>query len=65
MTSFVPTPSVEEASSGCRYFFMSSRNSPAKPPMSPTTSGRVVRCTLVRSRRTASSPAWMETPASA
>jgi hypothetical protein len=43
MASLVPTPSVDEARIGCRYFFMSRRNSPANPPMSPMTSGRCVR----------------------
>lgn len=38
---FVPTPSVEVARSG-RLNFLSAltSNNPAKPPMSPTTSGR-------------------------
>ena len=40
MTSLVPTPSVDEASTGSRYCPSRSRNRPAKPPMSPSTSGR-------------------------
>src|SRR5439155_20292484 len=64
-TSLVPTPSVDEARIGLRYLEISSRNSPANPPMSPITSGRSVRWTLVFSSSTACSPAWMETPASA
>ena len=64
-TSLVPTPSVDEASTGLRYFARSRRNSPANPPMSPITSGRSVRCTLVLSSSTACSPAWIDTPASA
>ena len=42
MTSLVPTPSVEDARIGLLYFFVSSRNRPAKPPRSPITSGRRV-----------------------
>ena len=64
MTTLVPTPSVEVASSGRRM--VASRdasNSPAKPPMPPTTSGPVVRAIDARIRSTARSPAAMSTPA--
>ena len=41
MATLVPTPSVDVASSGWRYVPASqASNSPAKPPMPPTTSGR-------------------------
>ncbi len=62
MTSLVPTPSVDEASSGLVYFSTSSANSPAKPPMPPTTSGlAVLRIEGLRAS-TARSPASMSTP---
>ena len=38
ISDFVPTPSVEDTSSGSSYCFQSTANSPPKPPMSPTTS---------------------------
>src|SRR4051795_1570133 len=60
MATFVPTPSVEVASSRSS----SMRNSPANPPRPPTTSGRVeVSRDLISS--TARSPAAMSTPAPA
>ena len=59
---FVPTPSVDDASSGFRYFAVSSANSPAKPPRPPTTSGRLVFSTAARMSVTARSPASMSTP---
>ena len=40
-------------------------NSPAKPPMPPSTSGRAVPATEARIRSTARSPALMSTPADA
>src|SRR3954454_24526524 len=65
MTSFVPTPSVELASTGCGYFARSSRNRPAKPPSPPIVSGRSVRATADFISSTARSPAAMSTPAAA
>src|SRR5690242_2127511 len=65
MTSLVPTPSVEDARIGDRYRSGFNRNSPAKPPRSPITSGRLVFLTFDFNSSTARSPAWMETPASA
>ena len=61
----VPTPSVDEASTGSFHLSSVSENSAAKPPMPPITSGRVARsaCGLIRS--TAWSPAAMLTPAAA
>ena len=56
---------VEEASSGRRYFVVSSANRPANPPSPPTTSGRLVRSTAVRMSVTARSPASMSTPEAA
>jgi hypothetical protein len=42
MSTFVPTPSVAEASSGRSYRFSADASKrPAKPPSPPTTSGRV------------------------
>jgi hypothetical protein len=61
----VPTPSVEDASSGLRYFAVSSAKRPANPPRPPTTSGRLVFSTAERIRVTARSPASMSTPAAA
>src|SRR3954466_11577454 len=65
MAIFVPTPSVEVASSRpAGSDAASMRNSPAKPPRPPTTSGRVdVSRDLISS--TARSPAAMSTPAPA
>ena len=60
--ALVPTPSVADTSTGRRYRLGSKANSPAKLPMSPTTSGRAVARALSRIRRTASSPAAMDTP---
>jgi hypothetical protein len=62
---FVPTPSVDDASRGLRYFVVSSANSPAKPPRPPTTSGRLVFSTAARMSVTARSPASMSTPEAA
>ena len=42
MADLVPTPSVEEASTGSRYRCSGNRNSEANPPMPPITSGRWV-----------------------
>ena len=61
----VPTPSVDDASSGFRYFAVSSANSPAKPPRPPTTSGRLVFSTAAFISVTARSPASMSTPEAA
>jgi len=58
----VPTPSVDDASSGLRYFWVSSANSPANPPSPPTTSGRLVASTALFISVTARSPASMSTP---
>ena len=66
MASLVPTPSVRAGeqrvcgTSSCR-----ARNSPAKPPSPPTTSGRPARATLPFISSTARSPASMSTPAAA
>src|SRR5215210_1171349 len=62
---FVPTPSVDDASSGRRYLSTSRANRPAKPPRPPTTSGRLVRSTAARISVTARSPASMSTPEAA
>ncbi len=59
----VPTPSVLAASSGRRHRPGSNANSPANPPIPPTTSGRRVRATAERISSTARSPASMSTPA--
>jgi hypothetical protein len=66
-SALVPTPSVEETSTGWRYRSLKNpaENSPPKPPMSPMTSGRYVERTCSLMRLTASSPAVMSTPASA
>ena len=61
-SDFVPTPSVDETSSGSRYRFQSTANSPPKPPTSPTTSGRNVERTCALISSTAFSPAAMSTP---
>src|SRR3954447_1039593 len=61
--ALVPTPSVEDTRIGSRYRLGSKANSPPKPPMSPTTSGRNVERTRSLMRATASSPAVMLTPA--
>src|SRR5450755_256678 len=64
--TFVPTPSVEVASSGRRIRASpETSNSPAKPPMLPITSGRAVLSTAARIRSTARSPASISTPAPA
>ena len=62
-SAFVPTPSVEDTSTGCRNRWAGNSNKPPKPPMSPITSGRNVERTLALMRSTASSPAAMLTPA--
>src|SRR5438270_10991831 len=61
--ALVPTPSVEDTRMGSRYRCGSKANTPPKPPMSPTTSGRNVARTRSLMRATASSPAAMLTPA--
>jgi hypothetical protein len=61
--SLLPTPSVEDTSTGSRYP-VGMRTKPAKPPMPPRTSGRYVALARGAMRRTASSPASMSTPAS-
>ncbi len=64
MTTLVPTPSVEVASSGRRRpASLDASNKPANPPIPPTTSGRVVLATEARMSSTARSPASMSTPA--
>src|ERR1039457_5782134 len=64
ITTLVPTPSVEVASSGRRNVVsLLASNSPAKPPTPPSTSGPVVRAIAPRSSSTARSPAAMSTPA--
>ena len=65
MSDFVPTPSVDETSSGCSKGWASNANRPPKPPMSPMTSGRNVERTCCLMSSTAFSPAAMSTPASA
>ena len=66
MATLVPTPSVEVASSGRRYALSAlASNSPAKPPMPPTTSGREALATQAFISSTARSPASMSTPAAA
>ena len=65
MTTLVPTPSVEVASSGWRIAVsLAASNSPANPPRPPITSGPAVRSIDARIRSTARSPAAMSTPAS-
>src|SRR2546422_2399236 len=61
--SFVPTPSVDETSTGSRYFG-GTLTKLAKPPTPPITSGRFVARASGVIRRTASSPASTSTPAS-
>src|SRR5690606_16759753 len=61
--SLVPTPSVPDTSTGSLYFFDSSNSAP-KPPMPPSTSGRIVRLARGFMRSTRASPASMSTPAS-
>src|SRR4051812_10029133 len=64
--TLVPTPSVEVASSGRRYDVSAlASNSPANPPMPPTTSGRDALATHAFISSTARSPASMSTPAAA
>ena len=63
-SSFVPTPSVEDTSTGSRYPDGTATSEPNEP-MSASTSGRNVDRASGASRRTASSPASMETPAAA
>ena len=64
MSAFVPTPSVDETSTGLVYRCCGKANRPPKPPMSPMTSGRYVERTSSLIASTASSPAVMSTPAS-
>ena len=65
-STFVPTPSVEVASSGRRILVSAeASNSPAKPPTPPTTSGRWARAIAARISSTARSPASTSTPAAA
>ncbi len=61
----VPTPSVEDASTGSFHLSSFSENSPANPPTPPSTSGRVARSACGLSSSTAWSPASMLTPAAA
>src|SRR5689334_4245586 len=61
--SLVPTPSVPETITGFLYFFDTSKSAP-KPPMPPSTSGRIVRLAIGLMRSTSASPASMSTPAS-
>ncbi len=62
----VPTPSVDVASSGRRKRVNAEMsNRPAKPPKSPTTSGRWAAATEARMSATARSPASTSTPAEA
>src|SRR6188768_4219671 len=63
ISALVPTPSVDDTSTGWRYRWLAKANSPPNPPMSPMTSGRNVERTLSLMRCTASSPASMLTPA--
>ena len=66
MATFVPTPSVEVASTGWAYpFNAEASKNPAKPPSPPSTSGRRVRATDAFMSSTARSPASMSTPAAA
>ena len=66
IATFVPTPSVEEASSGRSYDFSTlASKSPAKPPTPPTTCGPCVRATAAFISSTARSPAAVSTPESA
>src|SRR5205809_4969127 len=61
--SLLPTPSVDETSTGWRNFGGIFTKA-AKAPMPPSTSGRKVAFASGAMRRTASSPASMSTPAS-
>ena len=64
--SFVPTPSVPLTSSGSAMSLAAAmENSPPKPPMSPTTSGRYVSCTTPLMASTARAPSAVSTPACA
>ena len=66
MTTLVPTPSVEVASSGRRIpVSLETSNSPANPPMPPMTSGPAVLATAAFISSTARSPAAISTPAAA
>ncbi len=66
IATLVPTPSVDVASNGRAYDFKElASNSPANPPMPPTTSGRDVLATHCFISSTARSPASMSTPAAA
>ncbi len=66
MSTLVPTPSVEVASTGRRIIASrDASNSPAKPPMPPITAGPAVFETASRISATARSPASMSTPAAA
>ena len=62
--SFVPTPSVPETSSGSAMSLAAAMlNKPPNPPMSPTTSGRYVECTVSLMASTARAPSAVSTPA--
>src|SRR5205823_4710860 len=63
-SAFVPTPSVDDTSTGLLNRCCGNANRPPKPPMSPMTSGRYVERTSSLIAATASSPAVMSTPAS-
>ena len=60
----LPTPSVPETSSGSAMSLAAAMlNRPPKPPMSPTTSGRYVECTVSLMASTARAPSAVSTPA--
>ena len=65
ISALVPTPSVDDTSTGSRYDEAAKRNRPPNPPISPMTSGRKVERTWDLISSTAFSPAAMSTPASA
>ena len=62
--SLVPTPSVDETSTGSLMLPISGLNRPPNPPMSEMTPLVCVRCTRCLMRATRSLPAWISTPAS-
>ena len=62
---FVPTPSVDVASSGCFMDFKADASKrPANPPIPPITSGREARAIEAFINSTARSPASISTPES-
>ena len=66
IATFVPTPSVDVASTGRVIPTRAdASNIPAKPPSPPSTSGRVARRTDAFMSSTARSPASTSTPAEA